>query len=262
MAGVCCHRGARPRREGKAHMASAIIVGANGRMGRLLEQALLETGDFDTVHGYDVDTIAELDAEAPAADLVVDFSRPTAVPHVAAYVRRTGAALVSGTTGMSSDDLAALRALGEAAPVVWSGNYSLGVAALRHATRLVSEALPGWDVEIVETHHNLKADAPSGTAKMLVAEVDPAGERPVVYGREGMVGERPAGEIGVHSLRGGTVAGTHEVHFFGPDEEVCLTHRATSRQIFVNGAVAAARRLLKRPAGFYTFDDLMFATGE
>ena len=221
-------------------MASAIVVGSAGRMGRLLMQALLESGDFDAVRGVDAGNVGELDAEAPAADLVVDFSHPNAVPHVAAYVRRTRAALVCGTTGLGEEELATLRDLGKEAPVVWSGNYSLGVAALRHATRLVSEGLPGWDAEIVETHHNLKADAPSGTAKMLVAEVDPTGERPVVYGREGMVGARPAGEIGVHALRGGTVAGTHEVHFFGTDEEVCLTHRAASRQIFVTGAVAAA----------------------
>lgn len=239
-------------------MASAIVVGSAGRMGRLLMQALLESGDFDAVRGVDAGNVGELDTEAPAADLVVDFSHPSAVPHVAAYVRRTGAALVCGTTGLGEEELATLRDLGKEAPVVWSGNYSLGVAALRHATRLVSEGLPGWDAEIVETHHNLKADAPSGTAKMLVAEVDPTGERPVVYGREGMVGARPAGEIGVHALRGGTVAGTHEVHFFGTDEEVCLTHRAASRQIFVTGAVAAAHRLLAKPAGFYTFDDLMF----
>ena len=239
-------------------MASAIVVGSAGRMGRLLMQALLESGDFDAVRGVDAGNVGELDTEAPAADLVVDFSHPSAVPHVAAYVRRTRAALVCGTTGLGEEELATLRDLGKEAPVVWSGNYSLGVAALRHATHLVSEALPGWDAEIVETHHNLKADAPSGTAKMLVAEVDPTGERPVVYGREGMVGARPAGEIGVHALRGGTVAGTHEVHFFGTDEEVCLTHRAASRQIFVTGAVAAAHRLLAKPAGFYTFDDLMF----
>ena len=122
-----------------------------------------------------------------------------------------------------------------------------------------ARALGDWDAEIVETHHNQKADAPSGTAKLLLEAIDPAGEAPVAYGREGMVGARPAGEVGMHSLRGGTVAGTHEVHFFGPDEEVCLTHRATSRQIFVNGAVACAQRLMARPvAGFYTFDQLMF----
>ena len=236
---------------------SAIVVGGNGRMGRLVREALVGAG-FDVIGSYDVDNIDELDAGAPATDVVVDFSAPAALPHVAAYVRRTGSALVSGATGFSPAQLDELRALGEKSRVVWSSNYSLGVAALRHATALVAAALPAWDVEIVETHHNQKADAPSGTAKALLAAVDPTGERPVVSGRDGIVGPRVAGEIGMHAVRGGTVAGTHEVHFFGMDEEVCLTHRAASRQIFVAGAVAAAERLLERDPGYYDFDTLMF----
>ena len=238
-------------------MASAIVIGGNGRMGRLVREALLARG-FELAGSYDVDNIAELDEVAPAADVAVDFSAPAALPHVLAYARRTGAAVVSGATGYDADQLAGLRALGETNRVIWSSNYSLGVAALRRATALVAEALAGWDVEIVETHHNQKVDAPSGTAKALLAAVDPTGERPVVDGRSGIVGARVPGEIGMHALRGGTVAGTHEVHFFGTDEEVCLTHRAASRQIFVAGAVSAAERLLRRPVGFYDFDGLMF----
>ncbi|OUO60311.1 4-hydroxy-tetrahydrodipicolinate reductase [Olsenella sp. An270] len=238
-------------------MASAIVVGGAGRMGRLVREELSARG-FGVVGSYDVDNIDELDELAPAADVAVDFSAPAALPHVLAYARRTGAALVSGTTGLAADQLDELRALGERNRVIWASNYSLGVAALRRATAMVARTLAGWDVEIVETHHNQKADAPSGTARALVAAVDPTGERPVVGGREGMVGARVPGEIGVHAVRGGTVAGTHEVHFFGPDEEVCLTHRATSRQIFVTGAVAAAARLLTREPGFYDFDTLMF----
>lgn len=239
-------------------MTSVILVGS-GRMGTLIAGRLAEVGGYELVGTYDVSNAAELDGDAPAADLVIDFSNRAALPHVLAYVRRTGAALLSGTTGFSADELAELEALGQRSRVVHSANYSLGVAVLRRLTAEAARALAGWDVEIVETHHNQKADAPSGTAKMLLAAVDPAGEAPVAYGREGMVGARPAGEVGMHSLRGGTVAGTHDVHFFGPDEEVCLTHRATSRQIFVNGAVACAGRLLAQPEpGFYTFDQLMF----
>ena len=118
--------------------------------------------------------------------------------------------------------------------------------------------MDGFDIEIVETHHNQKVDAPSGTAKLLLDAVNPAGEFDPVYGREGMCGKRPAKEIGVHALRGGTVAGTHTVHFFGQDEEVALTHRATSRRIFAAGAVSAAKKIVSREAGFYSFDELMF----
>lgn len=238
-------------------MASAIVIGGAGRMGRLVREELLARG-FELLGSYDVDNIDELDDSAPAADVAVDFSVPASLPHTLAYARRTGAAVVSGTTGLSEGQLGELRALGETNRVIWASNYSLGVAALRQATAMVAQTLAGWDVEIVETHHNQKVDAPSGTAKALLAAIDPEGERRVVNGRTGQVGARVPGEIGMHAIRGGTVAGTHEVHFFGPDEEVCLTHRATSRQIFVTGAVAAAARLLERPAGFYDFDALMF----
>ena len=238
-------------------MASAIVVGGSGRMGRLVREELVARG-FELVGSYDVDNIADLDGGAPAADVVVDFSAPASLSHVVAYAQRTGAAVVSGTTGLSAEQLSQLRALGEKNRVIWASNYSLGVAVLRRVTAMAAEALADWDVEIVETHHNQKVDAPSGTAKALLAAVDPSGERPVVDGRSGIVGARVPGEIGMHALRGGTVAGTHEVHFFGTDEEVCLTHRAASRQIFVAGAVRAAERLLERDPGLYDFDALMF----
>ena len=241
-----------------ANEQKTVVQVGGGRMGKLISEALAADGGFQVLGTYDIDNVDDLDESAPAADLVIDFSNKAALPHVLAYVKRTGAALVSGTTGYDASEQAQIRELGDASAVVWSGNYSLGVAALRHATQLVAAAVPGWDAEIVETHHNQKADAPSGTAEMLRACIDPDGEMPVVYGREGMVGVRRKREIGMHAVRGGTVAGLHEVHFFGQDEELCLTHRATSRQIFVNGAVAAAKRLLGREAGFYTFDQLMF----
>ena len=240
-----------------SELTKVVLIGG-GRMGKLINDALVADGGFAVLGTYDIDNIDELDESAPEADLAIDFSNKAALSHVLAYVRRTGAALVSGTTGFSDEEQESLRALGEVAPVIWSGNYSLGVAALRHATELVAAACADWDAEIIETHHNQKADAPSGTAEMLRKAIDADGDRPVVNGRVGMVGARTKREIGMHAVRGGTVAGTHEVHFFGPDEEICLTHRATSRQIFVNGAVAAAKRLLGRGRGFYTFDQLMF----
>lgn len=247
-----------PRWRGLVFLTSVILVGG-GRMGALIRQKLEMDGGFAVEGVYDVTNADELDGRAPVVDLVIDFSNKAGLPHVVAYVARTGAALVCGTTGFSDEELDQLRELGRTTRVIYSANYSLGVAALKRATAQAALALGEWDCEIVETHHNKKVDAPSGTALLLRDAVDPAHERSVAYGREGMVGERPSREIGMHSLRGGTVAGTHEVHFFGPDEEVCLTHRATSRQIFVNGAVAAAKRLLAREEnGFFTFDQLMF----
>lgn len=202
---------------------------------------------------------------APAADVLIDFSHATCLPAVIAYVKRNGCALVSGTTGYTPGQMAELRALGADAPVVWSGNYSIGVAALRHLVAQAARELPAFDVEIVECHHSRKADAPSGTATMLVDAVQEARAAggfdalAPVYGREGLCGPRTANEIGVHAVRGGTVAGVHTVGLFGTDEEITLTHRAASRQIFANGALAAAMKLIGRPAGFYTFDELMFS---
>lgn len=251
-------------------MLSIVIIGA-GRMGSLIRSAAEAAR---TAAGEPVFTVAaqigfdliELE-QAPAADAVIDFSNVATFDAVAAYVRRTGAALVSGTTGYSDAQLAELRALGEGAPVMWSGNYSIGVAALRHLVAQAARELPGFDVEIVECHHNQKVDAPSGTATMLLSAVMEAkseadqldeGTLHPVYGREGLCGARDAHEIGVHALRGGTVAGVHTVSFFGPSEEVTLTHRAESREIFVNGALAATKKLVGRAPGFYTFDDIMF----
>ncbi len=237
---------------------TTVVLIGGGRMGALITQTLADDGGFELLGTYDIDNCDELDEAAPAADVAIDFSNKAGLGHVLAYVRRTGAALVCGTTGFDEGELAQIRALGEKSPVIHSGNYSLGIATLRHLAAQAGVSLPDWDVEIVETHHNQKADAPSGTALMLLDAVDPGHECEVAYGREGMVGARPAREIGMHSLRGGTVAGVHEVHLFGKDEELTLTHRATSRQIFVTGAVAAAKRLVAREPGFYTFDELMF----
>lgn len=236
-----------------------VLVCGNGRMGALVRAAVETDGAFELVGQVGIEDVDALDegSAVPAADLVIDFTNRAMLPHLAAYLRKNPAALVSGTTGLDAADQAVLDELAESMPVMWSANYSLGVAVLRRIVAEAAKALEGFDVEIVETHHNQKVDAPSGTAKLLLSAVDPEGECTVASGRDGMVGARPAREIGMHALRGGTVAGTHEVHFFGPDEEVCLTHRATSRQIFVNGAVAAAKRLAGREPGRYVFEDLM-----
>ena len=246
----------------------SIVICGTGRMGTLIARTAREMRDgageplFKVVAqvGFEV---KELET-APAADVIIDFSNVAALDAVAGYVRRTGAALVSGTTGYSDEQLAVLRELGSITPVVWSGNYSIGIAALRHLVAQATRELPGFDIEIVETHHNQKADAPSGTATMLrdagraaKAKLGAGSVKPV-YGREGLCGARDPQEVGVHALRGGTVAGVHTVSFFGPSEEVSLTHRAESREIFVNGALAAAQKLVVRDKGFYTFDEVMF----
>ena len=234
-----------------------VLIG-RGKMGRLIQETAQAAGD-EIEAAFGRDDLDRLGRLGKAADVVIDFSRPEALPEIASYVRRTGTPLLSGTTGYTPAQLEELRALGSAAPVLWSANYSLGVAVLVRALREVSGVLkPDFDIEITETHHNQKADAPSGTAKLLVEAVDPQHELRPVYGRQGNVGKRSREEIGIHALRGGTVAGTHTVHFFGPDEELEFTHRAASRQIFVNGALHMARLLPGKPNGLYDLQKILF----
>ena len=238
-----------------------ILLIGHGRMGRLVEQTALSAGD--QIGGViDVGNLADLGTIGRVADVAIDFSAPAALPAVARYVRQTGTPLLSGVTGLSEAELEIFTDLGRAAPVIHSANYSLGVAVFRRALAEVAGVLSDFDVEIVETHHNQKADAPSGTAKLLLEAVDPARTALPVYGRQGVTGKRDRREIGVHALRGGTEAGTHTVSFFGPDEVFEITHRASSRQIFVNGALHAARRLYRLPKGRYQLEEILFGGNE
>ncbi len=234
-----------------------LLIG-RGKMGRLIQETAQAAGDeIQAAFGHE--DLEQLGKLGRVADVVIDFSRPAALAEIASYVRRTGTPLLSGTTGYSQAELRQLEELGRYAPVLWSANFSLGIAVLVRALREVSGVLkPDFDIEITETHHNQKADAPSGTAKLLVEAVDPAHALRPVYGREGTPGRRTREEIGIHALRGGTVAGTHTVHFFGPDEELEFTHRAASRQIFVNGALHMARLLPGKPSGVYDLQKILF----
>ena len=193
------------------------------------------------------------------ADVVIDFSQPAALPHLLKLAMHKKIAVVSGTTRL---DATGERLLDEAAkivPVLWAANTSLGVQVLAELVTLAVQKLGlGFDVEIVETHHRAKIDAPSGTAERLRLAVEEArGELVRVAGREGNVGPRKADEIGVFALRGGDVIGDHTIHLLGHGERLELTHRATNRDLFARGALRAARFLHGKPAGRYTMADLL-----
>lgn len=233
-----------------------LFLSGYGRMGHMIEE-------LARAKGWEILAHADLDAPdayhtAPRADVCLDFSGVGAQKALASYIRRTGTPLVSGTTGLTEPDFEALHALAAQVPVIWSANYSTGVAVLRKMLEQFASTLADWDCEIVELHHNQKVDAPSGTAKLLLDAVDPDGRAQVLHGREGLCGKRRPDEIGVFSLRGGSVAGEHSVLFFGEDETLELTHKAASRRIFAAGALRAAAALVTRPAGWYTLDDLIF----
>lgn len=234
-----------------------IVLIGRGKMGALLETTAAKNGDeiVAALGRGDLDKLNQLDR----ADLAIDFSRPETLDAVCAYVRRTGTPLLSGTTGYTEEQQEQLCSLGDCAPVLWSANYSIGIAVFQRALSQISGILKSeFDIEIEETHHNQKTDAPSGTAKLLLSAIDPDGDLTPVYGREGDTGRRDKREIGIHALRGGTVAGTHTVHFFGLDEELEITHRAASREIFVSGALHAAHLLMEKPNGVYDLQTLLF----
>lgn len=231
-----------------------IIVGGNGKMGSLIRQTAIEQG-HQVLANIDTHCLGQL-AGLEKADMIIDFSHRDNLDWIIDYVEKNHCALVYGTTGLDEAQKARLTKLSENYPVFYSANYSYGVAVFEEILRVAVPLLKDrYDMELVETHHNQKQDAPSGTAKALLEIMNPEGEFKEVHGRQGMVGARQK-EIGVHALRGGTEAGEHTVHFFGDNESITLTHHATNRQIFVNGALQAAQWLEGKPAGMYNMKDL------
>ena len=249
-------------------MTELIVCGAGGKMGRTIEALVgAEPERFRIAAGVDkfadpktfsFPLYASLEKVRERADVVVDFSRPDALADILAFCRRTGAGAVLGTTGYTAEQKRDIEAASNEFPLFQTFNLSLGIALLSKLVREASEFLgEGFEVEIVEKHHDQKADAPSGTALMLAGEVAGRGEEDYVYGRQGRSCLRSKREIGIHSVRGGTVVGEHEVLFLGHDEEITLSHRAQSKAVFAQGALRAAEFLKGKPAGRYNMDDYL-----
>lgn len=259
-------------------MVNAVVTGAAGRMGGQVIRTLAATEGFALVGaterpgfaaGSDAGTLAGLPPlgvpvrddlaaalEGAKAQVVIDFTSPSASVQHARVCAEKGVALVIGSTGFTAEAREEVEAAARRIPVVLSPNMAVGVNAMFELTRLAARILgSAFDVEIVEMHHRKKKDAPSGTAVRL-AEVaarelglDPRVD--LAYARQGMIGERPARQIGVQTLRGGDVVGEHTVHFVGEGERLEITHRAASREQFARGALRAARWVLGRPVGLY-----------
>ncbi len=237
-----------------------LVTGALGRMGQAVIRCAAADADVTVVHQIDVgDSLLSV---LPNCDAVVDFSFHAFTGELLRGCAELGKSIVIGTTGHTDDEVNAIRTAAQKVPVVFAPNFSVGVNTLFWLSQKASEILgDGFDIEVVEMHHRLKKDAPSGTAKRL-AEIL-AESRGLTYnehaqhGREGIVGERPHQEIGVHALRGGDVVGDHTVTFAGIGERVELTHKASSRDTFANGAIRAAKWLRGKPAGLYDMQDVL-----
>lgn len=236
----------------------AVLCGANGAMGKLISGLL----------GAEIVGRVSLDGENGAArtfaglgeqdaDVVIDFSHHTAACDVAAYAVKIGAAAVIGTTGHTTEEKAAISRAAETVPVFYSGNMSLGIAVLCRLAKQAAACFPDADIEIVEAHHNRKADAPSGTAHMLFEAVHSVRPNAVEHcGRAGE-GRRTREEIGISSLRMGGIVGIHEVHICTGNQVLTLRHEALSREMLAEGAVDAARFILGKQPGLYGMEDLL-----
>ena len=237
------------------------ILGAAGRMGHMLCDLVDRSEELELVAKCDVRE--EYPRTWPAeTEAVIDFTFHEAVPANITKAAEDGVVYILGTTGLTDEEQAVVDAAAKKIPVVQSGNFSLGINLLLGLVRKASEILGvEYDCEVVEMHHRHKKDAPSGTALMLAkAAADGRGQEfddVSVFGREGIVGERPQGEIAVHALRGGSVIGDHTVMFAGDVERVELVHKAQSREAFAAGALRAALWAADKAPGLYNMRDVL-----
>ena len=241
-------------------MTKIIITGSKGRMGQMLVACAARIPETQVVG--QVDQGDDLGAIIGGCDVVIDFSFHDATAGVAELCAKHKKALIIGTTGHSESEKVEISNLKSQIPMVWASNYSTGVNTLFWLTRKAAEILgPGFDLEVVEMHHRLKKDAPSGTATTLLeilAMVRDVQLKDVLrHGREGIVGERTNTEIGIHAIRGGDVVGDHTVIFAANGERVELTHKASSRETFANGALRAAQWVTQKPPGIYDMQDVL-----
>jgi 4-hydroxy-tetrahydrodipicolinate reductase len=237
-----------------------LVNGARGRMGQTV--IACAAGDPALEIAAQIDLGDDLGAALPRCEVIVDFSHHSTIEPVLARCIEQQKPLVIGTTGHTDSQIAGIRHASQQIPVVYAPNFSIGVNTLFWLTQKAVEILgPDFDLEVVEMHHRLKKDAPSGTAKRL-AEILAEGRNlsyktDARHGRHGIVGERTQNEIGVHALRGGDVVGDHTVIFAAAGERVELTHKASSRETFARGALRAALWLKSQPAGLYDMQDVL-----
>ena len=250
-------------------MVRAILHGACGRMGHMIADIVSRDEGIEIVAG--VDAFGSAYAQFPVypsladcqeeADVVIDFSTASAMDALLGFCAERDIPAVVCTTGLSAEQDALLKKTAEKTAVLKSANMSVGINLLQ---TLLVEAAPklaaaGFDIEIVEKHHNQKLDSPSGTAIALADSVNEAmnGAYEYVYDRSTRREKRPVKEIGISAVRGGTIVGDHDVIFAGEDEVITFSHRAYSRAVFGKGAVEAAKFLAGKPAGFYTMHDVL-----
>ena len=235
-----------------------VLCGANGAMGKLIDEILgqecVGRVSIDGENGVPK-TFAELGKVD--ADVVIDFSQHSAIADVIAYGKEIGAAVVVGTTGHTPEEKALIEEAAKEIPVFFTGNVSMGIAVLCRLAKEAASYFPDADIEIVETHHTRKVDAPSGTALMLYNAIKEVRPNATAHcGRSGE-GKRTQDELGIHALRLGNVVGIHEVHIHTGNQSLTLKHESGSRAMLADGAVAAARFMVGKDKGMYNMEDIL-----
>lgn len=249
-------------------MTKIAVTGACGRMGRVIAGLCGERNDCEIIAG--IDKFGEQYDAFPVCksvfditekpDVIIDFSHPSTLPDLLSYCKMNNVPLVIGTTGYTDEEKSQITAASTQIPIFFTFNMSLGINLLAELAKKAVQILGDqFDIEIVEKHHNKKKDAPSGTAIMLAEAINgELGNRDhYVYDRHSVRKPRDKDEIGMHSVRGGTIVGEHEIIFAGHDEVITLSHSAQSREVFAAGAVNAAVFLSGKPAGMYAMSDLI-----
>lgn len=248
-------------------MIKILINGANGKMGKKVFEACQLSDKVKAVCGVDLfenfsnsefPIYSNFDAVVNEVDVIIDFSAPASLDAVLDYSVKNGCNAVLCSTGYTDAQLKKINDVSQNIAIFRSANMSLGVNILIDLVKKAAKTLDGFDVEIIEKHHNQKVDAPSGTALMLADAVkEVQTDKYYTYGREGMVGKRNDKEIGIHAIRGGNIVGEHDVLFAGNFETVTLSHQATDRSVFASGAVNAAIYLSNKKSGLFNMSDLV-----
>lgn len=249
-------------------MTKIVLSGCNGKMGKVISSCIKSYQDCTIVCGIDLNTIAESGYpvfKSPnevdiAADVIIDFSNPAILSPLLQYAINKDIPVVLCTTGYSKEQVQELTDASKHIPVFYSGNMSLGINLLIELSKKAALVLGNqFDIEIIEKHHNQKIDAPSGTALMIADGISSvlSNEIHYTYDRHSQRKKREKNEIGIHSIRGGTIVGEHDVIFAGSHEVITLSHSAQSKEIFANGAINAAIFLAKQSAGLYDMSDLL-----
>lgn len=246
-------------------MLRVIISGYSGSMGKVLTKCANEDSELEIVCGASKDdldvpfkTYQKMSDVEESADVIIDFSHHSTIDDTLSYAIKTKTPIVIATTGFNDEELTKIKKASNIVPIFHSSNMSLGVNVLVKLVKEAAKSLNGFDIEIIEKHHNKKLDAPSGTAVMIangVKEVLPDSE--YIYGRHGRSDKRSSNEIGIHAIRGGTIVGEHTTIFAGHDEVVEIKHSAQSKDIFAKGAIAAAKFLVKQEAGYYNMNNML-----